>query len=272
LLQKYGFTAPPQTWDELQTQAQKILDGEKASNPNLNGFTFQGKAYEGLTCDALEWIFSSGGGTIIDPASGKVTLNNDAAAKALTRAKGWIGTISPAGVTSYQEGDALDPFLQGNVVFMRNWPYAYAQGNDPSKSKIVGKFDIAPLPHDPGQKSGGTVGGWQIGVNKFSKNQDAAIEFTRYITSKEISVWRGVAGGYVPLHKDAANDPAVIKAQPYLAKLADVVRVTRPSTLTGTNYNDVSTAFFQGVGKILQGQDAKTVLADVQKRIESALI
>jgi len=270
LLQKYGFAKPPETWDELTTQAKKIQDGEKATNPNFAGFTFQGKTYEGLTCDALEWIASSGGGTIID-ASGKVTINNDKAAAALTRAKGWVGTISPTGVTAYDEAGALDPFLQGNVAFLRNWPYAYAQGQDATKSKIVGKFDVAPLPHDVGEKSSGTLGGWQIGVNKNSKNQDAAIEFARYLTSKELQTYRGIVGGYVPLHKDAATDPAVLKAAPYLTNLANVVRVPRPSTATGINYNDVSTTFFQGVGKILQGQDAKTVLADVQKRIESAL-
>lgn len=270
LLQKYGFAKPPETWDDLQTQAKKIMDGEKASSANFVGFTFQGKAYEGLTCDALEWLASSGGGTIID-SSGKVTVNNDAAAKALTRAKGWVGTISPTGVTSYDEAGSLEPFLAGNVAFMRNWPYAYAQGNDPTKSKIVGKFNIAPLPHDPGQKSCGTLGGWQIGVNKFSKNQDAAIELTRYLTSKEMQIWRAIVGGYVPLQKEAASDPAVLKAAPYLTTLADVVRVPRPSTATGTNYNDVSTAFFQGVGKILQGQDAKTVLTDMEKQIKAVL-
>src|SRR5690242_19867197 len=66
LLQKYGFSAPPATWDELETQAKKIADGEKASNPNFTGFVFQGNSYEGLTCDALEWIYSNGGGQIVE--------------------------------------------------------------------------------------------------------------------------------------------------------------------------------------------------------------
>ena len=50
------------------------MNGEKASNPNFAGFVYQGNAYEGLTCNALEWSASSGGGTFVD-SSNKVTIN-----------------------------------------------------------------------------------------------------------------------------------------------------------------------------------------------------
>ena len=49
--------------DEVEQQANTIINGEKAANPNFAGFVYQGNAYEGLTCDALEWLASSGGGT-----------------------------------------------------------------------------------------------------------------------------------------------------------------------------------------------------------------
>ena len=50
------------------------------------GFVFQGKAYEGLTCNALEWVDSFGGGTIVD-ADGKITIDNPKAAEALDLAR-----------------------------------------------------------------------------------------------------------------------------------------------------------------------------------------
>ena len=62
------------------------------------GFVFQGNAYEGLTCDALEWVKSSGGGQIVE-ADGTISINNPKAAAAIERAKGWVGTISPPGRT-----------------------------------------------------------------------------------------------------------------------------------------------------------------------------
>ena len=85
----------PTTWQELATSAQAVLDGEKkAGNNKLVGFVFQGKAYEGLTCNALEWIDSFKGGTIVD-SSGQVTVNNPKAAEAIDFFAGWWATWSP---------------------------------------------------------------------------------------------------------------------------------------------------------------------------------
>ena len=56
LLDKYKL-APPKTWDELAADAKTVLDGEK--NKDLQGVVFQGNAYEGLTCDALEWVLAT---------------------------------------------------------------------------------------------------------------------------------------------------------------------------------------------------------------------
>ncbi len=81
LLEKYGFSGPPTTWDELEEMAQTIQDGERAEgNQDFWGYVWQGLAYEGLTCNALEWVYSSDGGTIVSPDK-VITINNDAAAK-----------------------------------------------------------------------------------------------------------------------------------------------------------------------------------------------
>jgi trehalose/maltose transport system substrate-binding protein len=268
LLQKYGYSNPPATWDELEQMATKIKDGEKA-NASFQGFVFQGDAYEGLTCNSLEWIASTGGGMIIDENK-KVTVNNKNAIDMLNRAKGWIGGIAPRDVTSFQEEDARNVFQGGNSAFMRNWPYAFAEGNQ-AGSPIKGKFDAAPLPAAQGQDHVGTVGGWQLAVSTYSKAQDAAIEFVRYMTSPEVETWRAVVGSYVPTMPTVSSDPNVLKAMPFLAKLTNVVRVTRPSGQTGANYNQVSTYFFQGVNEILSGQDASSVIPQVQQQIERVI-
>ena len=116
--------------------ATKIQDGErKAGKPDFQGFVFQGKASESVTCNAIEWVYSYGGGTIVEPDK-KVTINNPNAIKALETAKSWVGTISPLGVTTYGEEEARNIWQAGNAAFMRNWPYAYSLGQDP-KSVIL---------------------------------------------------------------------------------------------------------------------------------------
>ena len=86
---------------------------------------WQGQSYEGLTCDALEWVNSSGGGQIISPEQ-VITIYNPAAVDIISRAAEWVGTISPTGVTGFQEEDTRNFFQAGNAAFMRNWPYAYS--------------------------------------------------------------------------------------------------------------------------------------------------
>lgn len=263
LLQKYSV-AVPKTWDELEAAAKKILDGEKGSNPNLQGFVFQGNAYEGLTCDALEWIASSGGGKLVE--NKQVTFNNAQSVAIFNKVKGWVGTVAPKGVTSYQEDETAQAFTGGNAVFVRNWPYMYQLAQDATATK--GKFDVAPLPVTGTNKPVGTLGGWQLGVSKYSKAQDAAIEFVRYMTSEAVIKFRAVNGTYVPLYQSVADDPDVQKNQPFLKNLASVERVTRPSNALAENYNQGSTIMFQAFNAILNGQDAQGQLQNAQGQLQ----
>jgi trehalose/maltose transport system substrate-binding protein len=268
LLETYGYDGPPTTWDELEEMATTIMEGEAANNPNFAGFVFQGAAYEGLTCDALEWIASVGGGTIIE--DGEVTVDNDAAKAILDQIGGWVGGIVPTGVTSYREEDARNAFQGGNAAFMRNWPYAYSLGQA-DDSAVVGVFDVAGLPAGEGMDSVGTLGGWQLAVSAYSEAPEAATEFVKYMVSPEVVKWRAVVASFVPLIIEVAEDPEVIANQPYLENLAGVTRVTRPSQSTGENYNQVSTEFFQGVNEILTGGSADEIIPTVAQRIERLL-
>ncbi|HYI16427.1 MAG TPA: ABC transporter substrate-binding protein, partial [Thermomicrobiales bacterium] len=268
LLEKYEFDGPPTTWDELEAQATTIVEGESASNPNFTGFVFQGNAYEGLTCNALEWIASVGGGMIVE--DGEVTVDNPEAIAILDQIGGWVGGIVPTGVTGYQEEDARNAFQGGNVAFMRNWPYAYSLGQA-DDSAVVGVFDVTGLPAGEGMDPVGTLGGWQLAVSAYSEAPEAATEFVKYMVSPEVVKWRAIVASFVPLLIDVAEDPEVIEAQPYLENLAGVTRLTRPSQSTGENYNQVSTEFFQGVNEILTGGSAEEIIPSVAQRIERLL-
>jgi trehalose/maltose transport system substrate-binding protein len=268
LLKKYGYSKPPTTWTQLFAMANKIAQGEQASNPNFSGFVFQGNAYEGLTCDALEWIASSGGGSFISP-DGKVTINNPRARAILDLFRTNIGKATPRGVTTYQEGETHTAFIDGNAAFMRNWPYAYSLG-EAKGSKVKGKFAVAPLPHGAGGQSVATVGGWQLAVSKYSKHQDAAIEFVRYMTSKAVEKFDTITNSNVPTIPALGSDPQVKRVAPYLnPATASVARATRPSTVLGTKYNEGSKDIYQAVNRILNGASASSVLPGLQSQLKA---
>lgn len=255
LLQKYGFQGPPKTWAELEQMATKIQDGERqAGNQDFWGLVFQGNAYEGLTCDALEWVFSNSGGTIISPTK-EITVNNPQAVEAIDMAAAWIGKIAPTGVTGFQEEDARNMWEAGNAAFMRNWPYAYALGNA-TGSVIAGKFDVTVLPAGASGHGSATLGGWQLAVSKYSRNPEVAADVALFLTSREEQKIRAIDGSMIPTVMDLYQDADVCQAQPFMCKLLDVFTnaVARPSTVTAPKYNEVSTAFFQAVHSVLTGK------------------
>jgi trehalose/maltose transport system substrate-binding protein len=266
LLKKYGYSGPPKTWNDLFKMASKIQAGERKSNDSFYGFVFQGNAYEGLTCDALEWLASAGGGHFID--NGKVTIDNKNARTILDAMRTQIGKITPRNVTTYQEGETHNAFVAGNAAFMRNWPYAYSVGQG-ADSKVKGKFSVTVLPHGAAGPSVGTVGGWQLGVSKYSKHKAASIELVRYLTSPAVQRFDAIYNTNVPTIPAVAKIKAVVKANPYLKpQVATVARVTRPSKYLKTRYNAGSKAIYQGINEILNGTPASRVLPQIKSKLE----
>jgi trehalose/maltose transport system substrate-binding protein len=264
LLKKYGYGGPPKTWAQLGAMATKIQAGERKDNPNFYGFVYQGNAYEGLTCDALEWVASSGGGHFID--NGKVSINNAKAISILNTIRGWVGKITPRGVTSYQEEDARNAFDAGNAAFMRNWPYAYSASKG---TPVDGKFNVTVLPHGAGAASVGTVGGWQLGVSVYSRHRGASIALVKYLTSPAVEKFDAIYNTNVPTIPAVARDKAVVKANPYLKpEIANVIRVTRPSRYLKTKYNQGSQLIYQAINQIENGSDAKSVLPSLSRRLQ----
>ncbi|KPC49281.1 ABC transporter substrate-binding protein [Amantichitinum ursilacus] len=269
LLEKYNLK-PPQTWDDLATDAKKVQDGERAAgNDKMWGFVFQGRAYEGLTCDALEWITSYKGGAIVE-RDGKVSINNPGAIKAIDTIAKWMGNIVPKAALNYGEEEARGVFQSGNAVFMRNWPYAWALAQK-DESPVKGKVGIMALPKGGADgRNAATLGGWQLAVSKYSKNAKAAADLAMYLTSQPVQKMRAISGAYNPTLPALYKDPDVLKANPFMGDLYTTFTsaVPRPSTVTASKYNQVSNQFWNATHDVLSGNgDA----AAAYKQLEQSL-
>jgi trehalose/maltose transport system substrate-binding protein len=254
LLEKYELEVP-QTWTELEEAATLIQAGEREEgNEDFWGFVWQGNAYEGLTCDALEWQASSGGGVIINP-EGVIEVNNPETIAAFQSAAGWVGTISPDGVIGFMEEDARAVWQAGNAAFMRNWPYAYSLGNQ-EDSPIAGMFDVSPLPGAEPGMSAATLGGWQLAVSQYSENPDAAAALALFLTSEPEQKIRAIEGSYNPTIQSLYEDEDVLEAVPFFGSLFDVFinATARPSTVSAEQYPNVSELYFSAVHSILTGE------------------
>ncbi|GAB4550336.1 MAG: ABC transporter substrate-binding protein [Anaerolineae bacterium] len=277
LLEKYNVEVPT-TWDELAAAAKTIQDGERAAgNAEFWGFVWQGNAYEGLTCDALEWIFSNGGGSIVE-ADKTISINNEKAVAAIERAKSWIGTISPDGVTTYQEEDARKVFQAGNAAFMRNWPYAYVLGqggaDGTQETSVKGLIGTAPLPAGDSGFGAAALGGWQLGVSAYTTNPELATKLALWLTSPEQQKERWLKLTNLPTIPTVYDDPDVIAATPWIKGFQPVFENAspRPSTVTGAKYNEVSVAFFTAVHDALTGKKETAVaLEDLEVQLQQIL-
>jgi trehalose/maltose transport system substrate-binding protein len=219
----------------------------------------------------LEWIYSSGGGTIVD-GEGEITINNPKAAEALTWAASTIGTVTPEGVLNYSEEEARGVFQAGNAVFMRNWPYAWAlsQAED---SAVKGKVGVAVLPQGAGEgaQHAAALGGWQLAVSKYSNNAEPAIELVKYLTSYEEQKRRAIEGAYNPTIEKLYQDKDVLAATPFFGDLYQVFvnAVARPSKVTATKYNQLSSEFFSAVHEVLSKQaEPEARLEDLASRLD----
>jgi trehalose/maltose transport system substrate-binding protein len=270
LLEKHGASVPT-TWEELTETAQMIQDAERAEgNSAIWGFVWQGNAYEGLTCNALEWVKSFGGGQVVEP-DGTISINNPQAAAAIELAASWVGTISPDGVLAYQEEEARGLWQTGNAVFMRNWPYAYGLGNG-DDSAVKGLFGVVPLPTGGGNDtSAATLGGWNVAVSRYSNNQEAAISLALYLAGEEAQKQRALNESNLPTIISLYDDPDIAEQQPIIPQWKDVFlqAVPRPSAPTLGNYNQVSSMFWSAVHDVLSGTtDAATSLETLQFDLE----
>jgi trehalose/maltose transport system substrate-binding protein len=275
LLEEYGYENPPETWAELEEMAQTIQDGESPDNPSFRGFVWQGNAYEGLTCNGLEWQYSNGGGRIVEP-DGTITVNNPQAIESFDRARGWVGTISPEDVTTYNEPSSLNAFAPGNAAFMRNWPYAYSVTQAPD-SPLVGMVGVTQLPMGDGEGAthAATLGGWQLMVSKYSPNQDAAVEFVKYMCSPELEKAYTIERSHSPTIASVYDDPEVMEMQEFLARLKPVFEegsVARPSTVTADLYNSASIAYHTRLNQVLTGQvDGATAAAEIEAELQEIM-
>src|ERR1700722_6429019 len=267
LLRYYGYRTPPRTWQELETMATRIQAGERAKGQkDFWGFVWEGASAESLTCNALEWQVSEGGGPIIE--NNAVTVNNPETARAWERALRWVGTISPPGVVAYKAWDAYNIWRAGQAAFMRNW-------TPPNSGDLVqgsfnkDQFGIASLPGGR-TRVAATVGGRGYAVSRHSLHPREASMLVRFLCKGDTQLNRSHKSGKSPTIPELYNDPG-IQADPFFSTILKAYchdKVLRPSTETGKKYPDVSRAYYMAVHEVLAGKKpAATALADLQAEL-----
>jgi len=217
----------PRTYDELQSFARKAM----ARDPGLAGYLWQGRQYEGLNCNVFESIWGHGGEVLRD---GRIALDTDAARAGLGFLREAISSgLSPRSVIASAEEETRRAFQDGRAVFLRNWPYVWAEVQKPG-SPVRGKVGFAPLPSESGAPGPGTLGGWQLAVNAHSPawRRRAAERLVAFLTSREAAVELALRYSRIPARRGVYDDPRVREGAPFIAALLPVALAARPRPVT----------------------------------------
>jgi multiple sugar transport system substrate-binding protein len=234
ILRDAGNVPPPKTWAQLARDAETI-----APRYGLQGYAGQFAQYEGLTVNFAEAVQSTGG-SILSPNGTAVTVDSPASVAALEflvgglRA-GWI----PKASLGYEEESSKADFESGKLLFLNNWPFVWNDVSQPGPgNKVYGKVGVAPIPGSRGTGSG-SLGGANLAVSAYSRYQQTAIAFIRYLTSLPEEEQMLADSGFPPVWTSLYSDPAMVSRFPYLPVVRQAIMAARPRPSI-TDYDQAS--------------------------------
>ena len=250
----------PATWQEVYEVA-----GQN------DGIVYQGAPYEGLTCDFLELAYAAGGEILSEDGKEAVIDSPENVAALQFMVDGVKNGIAANGVTTYMEEESRRYFESGRATFMRNWPYAYALGQD--APKVKGKFAVAPFPEWEGGGTAAILGGHNLVISQFSENPGAALKLVDFVTSEEMQVMQFVEGSLAPVLTSAYEAPEVTKKYDFADELRDSVAQARSRPVSPV-YPQISQAIYKNVNEALAGRVSpeealKTAQSEMQQALET---
>lgn len=227
LLNQAGLQ-PPETFRELIAASETLQD-----QTDVNwGFVWQGLQYEGIVTNFVE-IVAGYGGFWVNPETLEVGLDQPAGVKAAEFMKGVIDQgISPPGVTNYVEEDSLRQFENGNAVFLRNWPYVWAEASKDG-SPVAGNIALKPMVHAEGEQSAACLGGWGFGISSATPHPEEAWRVVEFFTSAGPMKDFVTEFAYVPSRRALFTDPEVLAVFPHFEQLLKVAETAVPRPPVG---------------------------------------
>ncbi|MDS0292978.1 extracellular solute-binding protein [Halogeometricum luteum] len=228
LVKEAGYSPDQEGWATNPISWQKFSEVTKEAREQSDtrlGFTFQGRAYAGLSCcDFREFTGTWGGSyfgsteNLFGPVGERpVTVDSEPVVRASRMVRTFIdgdannalesvtGDIAPRTVLQWEEESSRQPFAAGNAVTHRNWPYAIAiSGAEDAFGEDLG---VMPIPYGVTQEEakfdgyGGSVsslGGWHMALNPNAARPEAAKEVLRAMTDERFQLFLFETLGYLP--------------------------------------------------------------------------
>lgn len=298
--------SPPQTWDDMVSEATRLHDEGKPS-----WIALQAKQYEGLVV-WFNTLLTSAGGQVLSDDGKTVTLTDTPEHRAATvKALEIIKAVATApgadpSITQTDEATARLALEQGNAALEVNWPfvlpsmlenavkggvpYLPLNERDDLKGSIddLGTFKPSDEQFDaaydaskevfgfanypgvvPGQPARVTLGGLNLAVGKNTQHRAEAFEAVRCLRSVENQRYTSVEGGLPAVRTSLYDDPEFQKKYPQYAIIREQLTnaAVRPATPV---YQSVSTRISATLAPI-SGIDPERTADELAEQVQKAV-
>lgn len=215
---KYGIElAPPTTWSELNLTAEFFTRSVNGKSPVRYGLANVQGANIYTTISFLNRLWAYGGSVF---QGDNVAINSNNALSALKSFKKSFQYSSPEQISTTWD-QLVDDFKSGHYAMVILYD-SYAMGiSDYTTSKVAGNIGASILPDGTS-----VLGGWGLGVNKYSQRKEETVRFIDWICSNHCAVPYSLLGG-ITLHTNFYKRNDLKHIYPWIALLPESYRLAR---------------------------------------------
>jgi ABC-type glycerol-3-phosphate transport system substrate-binding protein len=249
LLNKYNQKVP-KTYKELIEVYENISKEE-----DIYGLGGSWYPYEGLTCNAMELLWTYGGQLNTDPNYEGNIIDTQENRYAFKEMKKLVDQgITHPEIFELKSGSLREEFSSGNLLFMRDWPTGWHKIVDSEKLSIEDQVGITYLPlGKPNGDNSGALGGWQLMVSKTSEHKEESVQFIKFFTNYENNKELILGMSYLPVRNDLYNDSDVISEIPFVKRNVKLFSNARHRPFH-EDYVNFSQIYIDNISKYLKGE------------------
>ncbi len=186
----------PSTWGEFNLIARYFTREYNANSPTRYGTCLMGYNPHGLMEEFIPRLWANHGKIA---RQGKVTLQTPAARRALKNLCESY-RYSFLQIQNYMENEQLEEFSRGDIALVNTYSIHIPSKYNVQMEKLVSSLGICML---PGRQM--MLGEWELGINRYSKNIEAAAEFLRWAVCDRLAIHSTILGGFIPRKKVLEN-------------------------------------------------------------------
>jgi len=256
LTKKAGVTAAPETWDELLAAAKKV----SALGGGVFGYGMP-LGNEEAQAETSIWVFGNGSDW---GDSGELTIDTPENVEAVEFMQRMIeekATQPDAGATD--RTPLINVFVQGKIGYIMALPPTVQQIKDENPDLNV---ELAPIPTKDGSPVTLGVADHLMAFKNEGDKQEAIQAFLDYFYSTDVYTEFVTTENFLPVTKSAAEQMDNPDMEVFLTALPDAKFY--PST--NPAWSTAQGGFQSLIGQIAQGEDAKSVLSEIQAKAADA--